>query len=469
MNTRLMVAVLLGTALLSLAACKSYLKELLDAKEPTSVYRILPKKSSSAGDPEAGFQYLTEGDYIGGGVPVEAYERFLLPEADTVLGRGGNASKLPYSSNAFTAFNGAEVISGNCFTCHAAPLGDEIVFGLGNTTASYQRNFKIPISLFKGIVQRKVGKDSPEWEAFETYIDINLLAIPNIVTDNPGVNPAFRLEEAYVMQRDPHDLSFTETAQFEMSPYVAASDVPPLWNVKKKGALYYNGMGRGDFPKLLMQASTQGIRDSSAARKVQQRFVDVQAWLESLQPPTWPNAIEPDLASRGKELFELNCSKCHGKYGQYPEYPNKIIPVAEVGTDPVYAQYFLEQSKLAEWYNQSWYALSPPYSELKPSNGYIAPPLDGIWASAPYLHNGSIPTLQALIDPSLRPTYWSREDMETDYDYEAVGWTYTSSSRRKGKATYDTTLPGYGNGGHLFGDSLQAGEQRALLEYLKSL
>ncbi|MEM7658344.1 MAG: hypothetical protein AAF399_19615 [Bacteroidota bacterium] len=469
MQNKKLIVVLLTTMLCTLAACKSYLKELLDAEEPKQVYRILPSKQATTGDPEAGFQYLIEGDYIGGGVPVEAYAKFMLEEPDTVLGRSGVAEFLPFTSNSFTAFSGAEVISGSCFTCHASPMGDSVIFGLGNTTASYQSNFKFQVGLFKGIVKRKVGKDSPEWAAFETYINSNLQALPRIVTDNPGVNPAFRLEEAYATRRNPHDLTFSEEAQFKMSPYVAASDVPPLWNVRKKEALYYNGMGRGDFTKLLMQASTQGIKDSTAARKVQQRFDDVLAWLNELEPPKWPREVDAGLAAKGKLLFEANCSKCHGKYGEFPQYPNKLVPVAEVGTDPVYAQYFLEQSGLATWYNQSWYAMSAPQSELKPSNGYVAPPLDGVWASAPYLHNGSVPTLAALIDPDLRPAFWSREGKETEYDFEAVGWTYTAKERGKGKAVYDTSLPGYGNQGHTFGDTLSAPDQRALLEYLKTL
>src|SRR5260370_40763791 len=51
--------------------------------------------------------------------------------------------------------------------------------------------------------------------------------------------------------------------------------------------------------------------------------------------------------------------------------------------------------------------------------GYVAPPLDGIWASAPYLHNGSVPTLWHVLHPAERPLVWLRT--EDGYDREKVG------------------------------------------------
>lgn len=453
--------------ILLIVSCRPYLKELSREVESSKVYRIIPNPQTDSGNPEDGFRYLTQGAYIGGGIPLSAYEPFMLPQADTILRRSGSNARIPFSSNAFHAFNGAEVVSGNCFTCHAAPLEGKMQLGLGNSSASYQRNFKLQMRIFKRMVKKKVGKDSPEWEAFETYADINLIALPKIISPNPGVNPAFRLEEAYVSQRDPWDLTFSKGDAFEMSPYVPASDVPPLWNVRKKDAIYYNGMGRGAFTKLLMQASTQGIKDSTEARKVHDNFDDVLAWIQALEPPEWPEDIESSLIGKGKELFEAECSKCHGTYGAKESYPNKLVPLHEVQTDPVYARYFLEQSGLALWYNQSWFATSNPVSELKPSEGYIAPPLDGVWATAPFLHNGSIPTIEALLNSKIRPTFWQKK--EDYYDYQSMGWQYEEKENGKGKQTYDCTEIGYGNQGHYFGDNFTQDERQAVMEYLKTL
>ena len=112
-----------------------------------------------------------------------------------------------------------------------------------------------------------------------------------------------------------------------------------------------------------------------------------------------------------------------------------------------------------------------------PSLGYIAPPLDGVWATAPYLHNGSVPTLAALMDTRRRPDYWRFDGERPDYDPVAVGWKHQALDHGKPGAMswdernsiYDTRLPGYSNAGHDFGDDFSPEERLALLEYLKTL
>ena len=100
---------------------------------------------------------------------------------------------------------------------------------------------------------------------------------------------------------------------------------------------------------------------------------------------------------------------------------------------------------------------------------YIAPPLDGVWATAPYFHNGSVPKLSMVIDSSTRPTYWRRPFDSRAYDLKDPGWRHTTPDGPVDTNTYDTTQRGYGNQGHTFGDDLTDEERRALLEYLKTL
>jgi hypothetical protein len=121
------------------------------------------------------------------------------------------------------------------------------------------------------------------------------------------------------------------------------------------------------------------------------------------------------------------------------------------------------------WFNKSWFAQGDHPARLEPFDGYIAPPLDGIWITAPYLHNGSVPTLEALMNSKLRPAFWSRDFDHPQYDYERVGWKYTREDSARGTAVYNTGLPGYGNYGHTFGDKLSEPERRAVIEYLKTL
>ena len=129
----------------------------------------------------------------------------------------------------------------------------------------------------------------------------------------------------------------------------------------------------------------------------------------------------------------------------------------------------MENIAFSNWYNQSWYAQSSPRSEAKPSRGYVAPPLDGVWATAPYLHNGSVPDLETLLDSKLRPKFWKRSFDDKDYDLTKVGWKYSVEANAKDKETYNTALLGYGNGGHTYGDVLDVEERKALMEYLKRL
>jgi hypothetical protein len=80
-----------------------------------------------------------------------------------------------------------------------------------------------------------------------------------------------------------------------------------------------------------------------------------------------------------------------------------------------------------------------------------------------------VPTIEVLLDSKLRPTYWSRDFSKTEYDYEKLGWKYKTEEKAGNKNVYNTTLPGYGNYGHYFGDKLTDKERNALLEYLKTL
>ena len=60
-----------------------------------------------------------------------------------------------------------------------------------------------------------------------------------------------------------------------------------------------------------------------------------------------------------------------------------------------------------------------------PTPGYTAPPLDGIWATAPYFHNGSVPSIALVLDSAARPGTWRRLDYDsTNFDQDALGWPW---------------------------------------------
>lgn len=461
--------VLILFASLFILACKSY--KNLPNPEGGLAYKVVsipPSPQQEGGDPEAGFDYLVNGDYIGSGIPYGLFKRQLLKEPDTVLGRKGINARVPYALTAFVAPNGTKVVNGNCLTCHASPFQGEIVIGMGNSFSDYRRNLAGMAKLMNFGMNLKYKKSAAPYQAFQPFGKYFKEMAPHIETNQMGANPAFRLAEACMMHRDPVDLTYVKEPNYEMNKYPIATDVPALWHVKKKNALYYNGIGRGDFTKLLFQASVLGIPDSAAARKAVTHFKDVLAWLQSLEPPKYPYPLDQNLVSKGQILFEKNCSNCHGTYGEKEHYPNKLVALDEVKTDPLYAKYAYS-SGIVEWYNKSWFAQSSPASYFEPELAYMAPPLDGVWATAPYLHNGSIPNLEGVLNSQARPTYWSRTGEDAAYDYSRLGWVYQIQEKPEGRWTFNTDLPGYSNQGHYFGDGFTLAERKAVLEYLKTL
>jgi hypothetical protein len=112
------------------------------------------------------------------------------------------------------------------------------------------------------------------------------------------------------------------------------------------------------------------------------------------------------------------------------------------------------------------------------AKGYQAPPLDGLWATAPYFHNGSAPTVYHVLNSKARPTRFTRsyQTEVVDYDSVKLGWKYREVGPvdpklppRERRKVYDTTQPGRGNGGHTFGDDLTEEQRMAVIEYLKML
>ncbi|MEM1185361.1 MAG: hypothetical protein AAGI53_10225 [Planctomycetota bacterium] len=441
--------------------------------EPRAKSIRLPENPQELGDPDEGYRYLLHGDYIGSGIPLRLYASLSRgePEPEHRLERLGSGADLPHLLNAFTMPSGAEVVAGmNCLGCHAQVLGDELVIGLGNSLSDWTDSTGLgPV---QGMVRLMYPPEHPERVAAEQFLrGVNALQ-GKTAAPFRGVNPAFRLEEVAAAYRDPEDLSWTEQRGYDYGEIFIASDVPPWWNVKKKNALYYTGLGRGDFAKLIQQINVVGIGDKTDAARINESMHDLLAYIMTVEAPLYPGEIDQAMAVRGATVFEMNCAKCHGTYdttgGDDWTYPNKLIPLEKIGTDPEYAL-DLKSSGLHEWFTESWYAKTEPKAWAEPGLGYVAPPLDGVWATAPYFHNASVPTLEGVLDSEARPTYWRRSFSPADYDLAAPGWAHTVETGPIDAQTYDTTLPGYGNQGHTYGDDLTDDERRAVIEYLKTL
>ena len=230
----------------------------------------------------------------------------------------------------------------------------------------------------------------------------------------------------------------------------------------------------------MILASMVCADSNEEAAEIMEYFDDLYAYIRSIEPPAYPFEVDTTLAERGEGIFLDDCAGCHGTYGESDDedtYPNLIIPLDVIETDPTFAAYDENVAALEDWFGKTFFARYSTVIVDDPFPGYTPPPLDGIWATAPYLHNGSVPTIEAVIDPLQRPGYWRRLDFDsTNYDTERLGWPYESltygqaeAPQEERKYIYDTTLPGYSNSGHTFGNHLEAGERAALLEYLKTL
>lgn len=413
---------------------------------------IASEAQRTGGDAMRGREALVSGDYIGVGIPLGGYLAAMPPlEAkDRLPERTGNNALVPYSHNVVVNPRGMELVSPNCLSCHASHLKGQLVIGLGNPDPVGNRASGVPTNPAS---VRGALKSDAERDEFDTHFKRTLAAI------EAGPLSSF---SNYAAHRDVTTLAWSNGAKFDAATGLRGIvDPPPLWRVKKKSGLYANGMGRGDHVGHFMNMTTFSVDSVAEAERLEPMFVDIAAFLRSLEPPKYPGAIETSLAVAGQQVFNATCAQCHGTYGAGGAYPNRLTPVAEVGTDPELALRSWVDDEVVRWFNASFYGR---HARLEPKAGYVAPPLDGIWATAPFLHNGSVPTLFALLDSSKRPTRWHTNFEDDDYDLEALGWRNAPDGR-----VYDCEALGQSNQGHTFGDALSTDERRAVIEYLKTL
>jgi mono/diheme cytochrome c family protein len=253
-------------------------------------------------------------------------------------------------------------------------------------------------------------------------------------------------------------------------------------------------------------------------------LVQMEETLRKLESPVWPESILPPidraLAARGADIYKAQCQSCHALLDRAD--PNRrvtamVTGVDVVGTDPQTAKNLVTaraptgilEGAISPT-GQKYGADSPVLvllqdvgtgvlsaqpaavveavaaaklhgmGETTPKQGdhpqdtskdpvadlmsYKARPLNGVWATAPYLHNGSVPTLyDLLLPPASRPKQFAVGRRE--YDPKKVGYVSGGAV----PFVVDTSVPGNGNGGHTYGTTLSDADRWALVEYLKTL
>lgn len=234
---------------------------------------------------------------------------------------------------------------------------------------------------------------------------------------------------------------------------------PAWWSRRFKQRLYLDGSGSTD-GRRTMAAMYLGYGATLEQIVAMEPALD-EAWaaMVQLEVPRWTlTELDPVRWTEGEALFEARCATCHGTYsGPGPRtFPDRV---EDVGTDPVRHEQMRQRE--VDFLNATWFGEDGAFEA---TDGYLAPVLHGVWATPPYFHNGSVPTLWGVLDSASRPDAWRRQGHALeDYDLERVGLLVED------RPQYDTSVEGLDNGGHTFGDDLTDEERRFLLEYLKRL
>lgn len=308
----------------------------------------------------------------------------------------------------------------------------------------------------------------------------------------------------------------------------APTSFPVLWDASHLDVVQWNSSAPNREPGPVGQNATTALavygtvdvlgKGSTYPSSIKIRNLGyIQAEFYKLRSPKWPEKIlgslDKDKVAKGAGLYQKNCVACHSLVddSKFDRVLKAVsIPATEVGTDPLMVNNFtrgtvktgaLEGKKalvlagdefgptasrldvvmhvttgaLFKHPVDTLAAVLQEYSshtkpELDESVSYYkARPLNGVWTSAPYLHNGSVPSIyDLLLPPEQRTKQFIVGDRELDVT--KIGNQFELGvAKSEGAFLYDTQLAGNGNQGHIYGTTLSEDERWSLVEYIKSL
>ncbi|MGH8767954.1 MAG: hypothetical protein ACREVT_07170 [Burkholderiales bacterium] len=487
---------------------------------PYWIWKVLPEMfppSTAIGDAE---WYRPKNDK-------EGYAAFgLVTEANMARPRGvieGQTElfERPIGFSKRTVF-GIDFVGVNCAFCHTTTLRktpgakQEIVPGGTGNTVDIEQFF---LYLFAATTNERFNTDDVMKKILGQKPDMNLLErfvyrvviyfLPTYIAhlkkqfDFIAPNSSYRLPEFGPGRVDTwasYKRVFVDPPQHDKIPGIV--DFPPIWNQKARVGMRMHWDGNTDVLEERNIISALALIGKSLDSLDFPRVTRISDWMMGLVPPRYEDRIPTtalpknkpriqwDLAERGKDLFGSNCAECHAPGGDRigKVEPNQDLgkcpiskeacvgkkwgqPNEDLGTDVERIRAFT--SELADALNRlgtdTW-----TLRNFKLQDGYVNTLLDGIWLRAPYLHNGSVPTLRDLLnEPARRPKRFCRgSDV---YDWKNVGFVTPPMAGKKGAEScgefflYDTAVPGNSNRGHLYGTYLGEKEKQALIEFLKTL
>lgn len=309
--------------------------------------------------------------------------------------------------------------------------------------------------------------------AFSTYLDKTYDGFQQeMLAGFPGMADATGVSAAHGYQR------LVGTSQsfiknFELPDSPGLTDYMPIWEQEtriakwddsKKQLINGGGQYNGNIPipiyRNLAASLTMGLKDTD---------IRVAAFtaelLDGLPAKPYPFNVDETLAKKGESHFKNHCASCHqphnGKVytemgtsmgragvintilmlGAREQYAGLCSPTTEIEMQGKLVRP-CETFDGVSLVGRSDAIMRP----LEDQRGYNATALRGVWATAPYLHNGSVPTMQHLLMPDTRPAAFVKSRL--DYDTVKLGYVWESSPDGKGY-TFDTTaFTSLSNSGH---------------------
>lgn len=402
---------------------------------------------------------------------------------------------------------GMDFVGMNCAFCHTTRLrkspGDkpEVILGGTGNTVDIERYFLFMFAAFDDkrfngdvmmdAVAREVRRQGGDLNFIERalYRYVFIPVIPRVLDklqveafDFIAVHNKDRLPEFGPGRVDTWSLYkrlFVSPPQRDPTPGIV--DFPAIWNQKARTGMRMHWDGNTDVLEERNIVSALALIGARLDYLDFPRLMRISDWATGLLPPRYRDripdamlppgkpAIQPELAERGAALFRNHCADCHAPDGLRI---GRVEPLPDLGTDNNRIVDFTPE--LADSLNQLgtnvW-----KLRNFKPQGGYVNNLLDGIWLRAPYLHNGSVPTLRDLLNtPDKRPARFCRgNDL---YDWKNLGFVSALGTGEGNAAcgkffVYDTrnAKGGNSNAGHLYGTDLVEADKDALLEFLKTL
>jgi hypothetical protein len=257
---------------------------------------------------------------------------------------------------------------------------------------------------------------------------------------------------------------------------IGPADYPSIWDQRPRQGMHLHWDGNNTSVEERNKSAALGAGVTPVTIDLE-RIKRIEDWLLDLKPPSYPKEIDQAKAAEGKQVYVQYCAQCHGmKEGDTYLFDTKrftrlgqVEPIEKIGTDPGRLNSYSEILSV----NQNTLYTGYPwrFTHFRKTYGYANMPLDGIWLRAPYLHNGSVPTLRDLLEPTEnRPNVFYRG--YNVYDWEKVG--FISDVAEEGGHRFfkfNTQVEGNSNAGHegeIYGTHLSGAQKDAIVEYMKT-